>query len=67
MRVVQLCVSIFLESQNEAMKPLANRVMDCKVQTVCVSRGQKNQKSLWAAVVDEGLKMLNRTYLGLRS
>lgn len=67
MKVVQLHVSIFLESQNEAMKPLANRVMDCKVQTMCVSRDQTNQKSLWAVVVGEGLKMLNRTYLGLRS
>ena len=67
MKVVQLHVSIFLESQNEAMKPLANRVMDCKVQTMCVSRDQTNQKSLWAVVGGEGLKMLNRTYLGLRS
>lgn len=67
MGMAQLCVSVFLESHNEAMKPLASRVMDCKVQTMCVSRDQKNQKSPWAVVVGEGLRMLNRTYVGLRS
>ena len=61
MRVVQLRVTILLESQNEAVKPLANRVMDCEVQTVCVSRDQTKQESVWAVVVGEGLKELNGT------
>ena len=61
MRMVQASVTIFLESQNEAMKPLANRVMDCEVQTICVSRDQTRQESCCAVVVCEDLKKLSGT------
>lgn len=51
MRMFQLCVSIF-ESQDEAMKPLANRVMGFELQTICVSRERqiRNQYGLWLLV-----------------
>lgn len=45
-------LSISLDSQDEAMKLLATRVMDCEVQTICVSkdRQSKNQYGLWLLV-----------------
>ena len=61
MRMVQLSFTILLGSHNEAIKPLANRTMDCEVQTICISRDQTKQELVWTVVVGEGFKEFNGT------